>query len=121
MSQKHPMENVGSKTADGRILNRSHIGVLLVVGIPLFFTVLNASAVAVLLPEVGRDLSIGTGSLAWLMTGYLLVYGVAIPFYGRIADLYGARRIFLFGLAVLALGSILSAVAPNFHYFWERG
>ena len=110
MTQKDADSPIG----DGRVLNKSHLGVLLVVGIPLFFTVLNASAVAVLLPEVGRDLSIGTGSLAWLMTGYLLVYGVAIPFYGRIADLYGARRLFLFGLTVFAIGSILSAVAPNY-------
>ena len=95
-------------------MNTSHWSILLIVALSVFFTVLNASAVTVLLPEVGRDLAIGTASLGWLMTGYLLVYGVAIPFYGRIADLYGARRLFLFGLTVFAIGSIRSAIAPNY-------
>ena len=114
MAQKDSILNADSQIDDGRNINRLQLGVLFVVGIPLFFTVLNASAVTVLLPEMGRDLAIGTASLGWLMTGYLLVYGVAIPFYGRIADLYGARRLFLFGLTVFAIGSILSAIAPNY-------
>ena len=48
------------------------------------------------------------------MTGSLLVYGVAIPFYGRIADMYDTGRLFLFGLTVFALGAILVALASNY-------
>ena len=50
------------------------------------------------------------------MTGFLLIYGIAIPFYGRLADLYGARRLFLLGVGVFAVGSLLSALAPNFSF-----
>ena len=71
------------------------IGILLVVCVALFFGVLNASAVAVVLPDIAEDLSVDTGQLSWLMTGFLLIYGIAIPFYGRLADRYGARRLFL--------------------------
>ena len=88
--------------------------VLIAVAVPLFFTVVNASAVAVILPEIGRDLSADAGQLTWLMSGFLLVYGIAIPFYGRLADRYGARKLFLLGLAIFALGSLLSAAAPNY-------
>ena len=88
--------------------------VLVAIGVPLFFTVVNASAVAVILPEIGRDLSADAGSLAWLMSGFLLVYGVSIPFYGRLAERYGARKLFLLGLAVFALGSLLSAFAQSY-------
>ena len=42
------------------------------------------------------------------------VYGIAIPFYGRLADRYGARPLFLLGVGVFAIGSLLSALAPNF-------
>lgn len=42
------------------------------------------------------------------------MYAVAIPFYGRLADLHGARRFFLFGQAVFAIGSLLCAIAPSF-------
>ena len=87
MTRKNSVVNSDSQTGDERGASRQHWGVLLIVCIPLFFSVLNASAVAVLLPEVGRDLSVGAGGLGWLMTSYLLVYGVVIPFYGRIADL----------------------------------
>lgn len=70
--------------------------VLLVVCAALFFGVLNASAVGVTLPQIAEDLAIETGRLSWLMTGFLLIYGIAIPFYGRLADLHGARPLFIF-------------------------
>ena len=114
MTRKNLVANADSQTDDEGGANRPDRGVLLIVCLPLFFSVLNASAVTVLLPEIGRDLAVGTGGLGWLMTSYLLVYGVVIPFYGRIADLYGTRRPFLFGLIVFTLGSILSAIAPNY-------
>ena len=114
MTRKNLVANADSQTDDEGGANRPDRGVLLIVCLPLFFSILNASAVTVLLPEIGRDLAVGTGGLGWLMTSYLLVYGVVIPFYGRIADLYGTRRPFLFGLIVFTLGSILSAIAPNY-------
>ncbi len=91
-------------------------GILLIVCVAIFFAVLNASALGVVLPDIADDLSVGTGELSWLMTGFLLVYGVAIPFYGRLADLFGARPLFLIGIAVFAIGSLLSAIAPNFSF-----
>ena len=90
------------------------LGILLVVCVSLFFSVLNASAVAVVLPDIAEDLSVDTGQLSWLMTGFLLVYGIAIPFYGRLADRYGVRRLFLIGVSVFALGSLVSALAPSY-------
>ncbi|MEM9133366.1 MAG: MFS transporter [Actinomycetota bacterium] len=87
--------------------------VLAIVCTALFFGVVNGSAVAVVLPEIGADLGIGDGDLSWVMSGFLLTYGVAIPFYGRLANRYGARRLFLVGLAVFAVGSALSAVATD--------
>ena len=89
-------------------------GVLLMVCVALFFGVLNASAVVVVLPDIAADLSVDTGQLSWLMTGFLLIYGIAIPFYGRLADRYGARPLFLLGVAVFSAGSLFSALAPTF-------
>ena len=79
-----------------------------------FFGVLNASAVGVVLPDIAEDLSVDTGQLSWLMTGFLLIYGIAIPFYGRLADRYGVRPLFLLGVGIFSVGSLLSALAPNF-------
>lgn len=93
---------------------KTSIGVLIVVSWAIFFGVLNASAIGVVLPSIADDLGTDIGRVSWIMTGFLLVYGVAIPFYGRLADLYGARRLFILGLGLFALGSLLSAVAQNF-------
>jgi EmrB/QacA subfamily drug resistance transporter len=89
-------------------------GVLAVVCFAQFFGVLNASAVTVALPAIGEDLSVEPGVVGWLMTGFLLVYGVAIPFYGRLADSFGARRLFLLGVSLFSVGSLLCAFAPTF-------
>lgn len=90
-----------------------HPGVLVVVCVALFFGVVNGSAVAVVLPEIGSDLAIAEEDMAWVLSGFLLTYGVAIPFYGRLANRYGARRLFLGGVTVFAIGSALSAVATG--------
>lgn len=94
--------------------SRAPIGVLLVICAAVFFTVVNASAVVVVLPELGDDLSVEPGALSWVMTGYLLVYGIAIPIYGRLADIHGARSLFLAGLAVFAVGSVVCSLAPDY-------
>lgn len=87
--------------------------VLAVVCLALFFGVLNGSAVAVVLPEIGTDLAIDDADLSWVLSGFLLTYGVAIPFYGRLANRFGARNLFLIGVTVFAVGSILSAIATG--------
>ena len=79
-----------------------------------FFGVLNASAVAVVLPLMGADLGVEPSDLSWVMTAFLLVYGVAIPSFGRLADLFGERRMLLLGIALLAFGALLSAFSSNF-------
>ena len=88
--------------------------VVLVVCASIFVSVLNASIVNVVLPTIGRDLAVEPARLGWVLTAYLLVYAVAIPFYGRLADRYGARRFFLLGQSVFALGSLLCALAPSY-------
>ena len=88
--------------------------VLVVVCAAVFISVLNASIVNVVLPAIGEDLRVEPARLSWVITAYLLVYGVAIPIYGRLADLYGARRLFVLGLALFSAGSVACAVAPSF-------
>lgn len=80
----------------------------------VFLSVLNGTIVNVVLPTIGQDLSVEPALLGWVVTAYSLVYAVAIPFFGRFADLYGARRLFVAGQAVFALGSLLCFLAPSF-------
>jgi DHA2 family metal-tetracycline-proton antiporter-like MFS transporter len=95
------------------LTSEGHPGVLVVVCSALFFGVVNGSAVAVMLPQIGADLDIATADLSWVLSGFLLAYGVAIPFYGRLASRYGARRLFLIGVTVFGIGSALCAFATG--------
>jgi len=75
---------------------------------------INGTAVSVALPAVGDEFRLGPAALGWVVTAYFLVYGVAIPFYGRVADLRGLRRPFAVGLLLFAAGSVLCALAPDY-------
>ncbi|WP_207957045.1 MFS transporter [Rubrobacter tropicus] len=79
-----------------------------------FTVVLNGTMLPVALPEIGSALSLGSVALGWIITGYFLVNGVAIPFFGRLADIYGVARLYAIGLATFFLGSVLCTLAPGF-------
>jgi MFS transporter, DHA2 family, metal-tetracycline-proton antiporter len=88
--------------------------VLAVVCAAIFLSVLNGSIVNVVLPVIGQELVVEPALLGWVVTAYSLVYAVAIPFFGRLADIFGARRFFVAGQAVFAVGSLLCVLAPSF-------
>ncbi len=88
--------------------------VVIVVCVGLFFGVLNTAGVTVILPEMGAAFSVTTIQLSWVMTGYMLTYGIAIPFFGKLADKFGARPLFLLGIVVFSIGSLACLVAPTF-------
>ena len=80
----------------------------------IFFGVLNASGVAVILPEIRDAFAINAGQVNWVISGYLLTYGIAIPFYGKLADRFGARPLFLFGVVLFSMGSVACFFASSF-------
>jgi MFS family permease len=88
--------------------------VLLFVGATVSVVVLNGTMLPVALPRIGRELSLSTAQVGWLVTGYFLVLGVAVPFFGRLADLYGVGRLYAVGLVTFLLGSAVCALAPDY-------
>jgi MFS family permease len=79
----------------------------------ILISVLNQTFVNVVVPDIQDAYGATQGQVGWVITGYLLVFAVGIPLYGRIADLYSLRRTFAVGLAFLAAGSIACALAPS--------
>lgn len=65
------------------------------------------------LPTMQVDLGTDGPGITWALTIWLIVAAVATPLLGRVGDLVGKRRIFLLALAAVAVGSIVSALAPN--------
>jgi EmrB/QacA subfamily drug resistance transporter len=76
-----------------------------------FVVVLDTGIVTVALPTIGRDLGISTGGLQWVLVSYSLVFGGLLMLGGRAGDLFGRRRVFLIGFALLALASVAGALA----------
>jgi DHA2 family methylenomycin A resistance protein-like MFS transporter len=77
-----------------------------------FLITLSVSTVTTALPAIGRDLDASAG-LAWVLTGYALVFAVALLPAGAWADRVGARRAFVAGLALFAATSMVCALATN--------
>ena len=67
----------------------------------------------VALPTVAAQFHTSVTILTWTMVGPLLAYGLAAPILGKTGDIYGHRRLYLFGLAGAMLSALLTALAHN--------
>jgi EmrB/QacA subfamily drug resistance transporter len=74
---------------------------------------LDGTVVNVALPDIGRDLNASTASLQWILNGYLLTLASLILLGGSLGDRYGRRRIFVAGVGVFTVASLLCAIAPD--------
>jgi MFS family permease len=97
-------------TTPPRLDRRARL-VLFVLCAAQFMVALDFSVLNVALPELGRDLGLGPSSLQWAVTAFALPSGGFLLLFGRIADLYGRRRLFLTGLAVFGAASLLATFA----------
>jgi EmrB/QacA subfamily drug resistance transporter len=78
-----------------------------------FVVVLDASIVNVALPSIGRDLDFAQEDLSWVVNGYTLFFGGFLLLGGRMADLLGRRRLFIAGLILFALASLVGGLATS--------
>ena len=98
-----------------RISRRDALILLAILGTGVFLAGLELMITAVALPAIVTDLATWTRlrEASWIINGYLLVYVVTMPVAGRLVDLYGARRLFLWSLVIFTLGSLLAGAAPT--------
>ncbi|MHB8658973.1 MAG: MFS transporter [Solirubrobacteraceae bacterium] len=76
-----------------------------------FMVVLDVSIVNVALPSIKTDLHFSQESLQWVITAYAIFLGGVILLGGRLADVFGRRRLFIAGLAILTVSSLLDGLA----------
>ena len=87
--------------------------VLVVVCLAQFMVVLDVSILNVAMPSIPNDLHFRAANLKWVVTAYSLTFGGLLLLGGRLADLFGRRRIFLLGLALFTGASLLGGFAGN--------
>jgi EmrB/QacA subfamily drug resistance transporter len=93
--------------------DRSRWVALYVLCVGVLMIVLDATVVNVALPSIQEDLGFTQSSLAWVVNAYLIAFGGLLLLAGRIGDLIGRRSVFLAGLAVFTLASLLCGAAQN--------
>ena len=101
-----PEEGVAYKSKAGR-----WVLAISVLGSGMVF--LDGTVVNVALPDIGRDFHASTASLQWILNGYLLTLASVILLGGSLGDRYGRRRIFVAGVVLFTVASLLCAVAPS--------
>ena len=79
----------------------------------LFMVMLDNTVVNVALPSIQRDLHASISGLEWTVNAYTLTFGMLIVTGGRLGDLFGRRRMFLFGVVVFALSSAAIGLSPS--------
>ncbi|WP_445149530.1 MFS transporter [Baekduia sp. Peel2402] len=78
-----------------------------------FVVILDATIVNIALPSIGRSLHASTSSLSWVVTAYILAFGGLLLLGGRLADLFGRRRLFVGGLAVFGIASLAGGLSTS--------
>ena len=86
---------------------------LVLISIAQLMVVLDATIANIALPYIQSDLDISSANLPWIVTGYALAFGSLLLLGGRLGDLYGRRRVFMAGLAIFAVASLLGGLATN--------
>lgn len=76
-------------------------------------TVTASDMVNLMLPAIGAEFDASAAQLAWVVTGFLLVFSVGVPLYGRISDRVSLRRLFVFALLAYAAGNLVCALSPD--------
>src|SRR5919199_5878630 len=86
---------------------------LYVLCVGVLMIVLDATIVNVALPSIQDDLGFSQSDLAWVVNAYLIAFGGLLLLAGRLGDLIGQRRVFLTGLTVFSVASLLCAMAQS--------
>jgi EmrB/QacA subfamily drug resistance transporter len=98
-------------TRSGR---QQHLGwALVLISIAQLMVVLDGTIVNIALPYIQHDLGISQDNLRWVVTGYALAFGSLLLLGGRLGDLYGRRKVFMVGLVVFGVASLLGGLASN--------
>src|SRR5215470_16429617 len=87
--------------------------VLALVCMAQFMVILDATIVNVALPSIQADLNMSEADLQWIVNAYTLTFGGFLLLGGRAGDLAGRKKVFLIGIVVFTVASLLNGLAPN--------
>jgi MFS family permease len=84
------------------------ISILIVTTLGSFLTIFMSSSINIALPSIGKEFSIDAILLSWIATSYLLTITIFLVPFGRMADMYGKKKIFMYGIFIYSISSFFS-------------
>jgi EmrB/QacA subfamily drug resistance transporter len=72
-------------------------------------SVMSGSTLIVALPDIMKELKAGMGTITWILMGYMLILTILVPSIGRMADMFGRKKLYVSGFAIFTLASLLCA------------
>lgn len=87
--------------------------VLLIAVLAGFLTPFDGAAVNIALPTIASEFHMDVIALSWIATAYLLAAALFLVPFGKIADIYGRKKIFLYGIAIFAAASLAMTMVPS--------
>src|SRR3954464_14225841 len=107
MTDSQPTRPKRTEPTDARWIS------LIVLCAGFMMIILDQTIVNVALPSIQADLGFSAAGLAWVVNGYLIAFGGLLLLAGRLGDLIGRRQVFLSGLLVFSLASLLCGLAAS--------
>ena len=106
------IKNQESNFIFGKGITRGKILAAMLFG--MFIAILNQTLLNVALPKINTEFNISASTGQWLITGFMLVNGILIPISAFLFNKYSYRKLFIIGLALFTLGSLVCAISFNF-------
>jgi EmrB/QacA subfamily drug resistance transporter len=94
-------------------IERGTLLALAAMALGVFLIANDFTALSVAIPEIEKDLDVNLDQAQWVINGYTVVFGVLIVTGGRLADVFGRRRMFVIGACIFAVCSLCAGLAPN--------
>ncbi|AXZ22709.1 DHA2 family efflux MFS transporter permease subunit [Staphylococcus warneri] len=106
------IKNQQSDFIFGKGITRGKILAAMLFG--MFISILNQTLLNVALPKINTEFNISASTGQWLMTGFMLVNGILIPISAFLFNKYSYRKLFIIGLVLFTIGSLICAISMNF-------
>ncbi len=87
--------------------------IILAVALGTILNPLNTTMITVALPSIQNDFQLSSTSISWLIASYFMISAIFTPLIGKWSDVYGRKLIFLVGLSLVVVSSILAPLSPN--------
>ncbi|WP_087973474.1 MFS transporter [Oceanobacillus rekensis] len=87
--------------------------IILAVSLGVILNPLNTTMITVALPAIQKDFDLSSAGISWLIASYFIISAIFTPLIGKLSDIYGRKLIFLIGLGLVVVSSILAPLSPN--------